>query len=176
MEIFHGTRQLFDKFDYSYKGTGESGDIDACWFADNFEGAKNHALYKNRNKGQPLVYRCELSSRAVIANHRKPLSEQNEIRDSLLKVLPVSLSTTIKPGCEWFKLASPCYREVEGRLRYFSQDSYPVTESELISYYSISGIHGVYDWEGIFTDAYIRGTTIIIFDFSCLTIKEIIEV
>jgi hypothetical protein len=42
MEIFHGTRQRFSNFDTSYKGTGESGDIDACWFADNFEGARHH--------------------------------------------------------------------------------------------------------------------------------------
>ena len=29
MQLFHGTRQRFDKFDVAYKGTGESGNIDA---------------------------------------------------------------------------------------------------------------------------------------------------
>lgn len=48
-ELFHGTRQKFDNFDTRFKGTGEVGDIAACWFTDNFAGARNHALYKNLN-------------------------------------------------------------------------------------------------------------------------------
>lgn len=42
MGIFHGSRQLFSNFDTSYKGTGESRDIDACWFAGNLAGARHH--------------------------------------------------------------------------------------------------------------------------------------
>ncbi|HFV8807268.1 TPA: hypothetical protein ACIAD3_001392 [Escherichia coli] len=81
MQLFHGTRQRFDKFDVAYKGTGESGNIAASWFTDNFKGASNHALLKNRNPGLPLVYRCELKAGAIIANHRQPLTEQPEIVD-----------------------------------------------------------------------------------------------
>jgi len=55
MELFHGTRQIFDQFDVAFKGTGESGDIAACWFTDKFKGARNHVLLKNRNSGLRLI-------------------------------------------------------------------------------------------------------------------------
>ncbi|WP_283094327.1 hypothetical protein [Pantoea sp. JGM49] len=38
MELFHGTRQRFDRFDVAFMGTGDSGGIPACWFTDDFEG------------------------------------------------------------------------------------------------------------------------------------------
>ncbi|STS86266.1 Uncharacterised protein [Klebsiella variicola] len=54
MQLFHGTRQRFEKFDVSFMGTGEAGEIPACWFTDNFKGARHHALRVNRNPGRRL--------------------------------------------------------------------------------------------------------------------------
>lgn len=95
LELFHGTRQRFETFDASFKGTGESGDIDACWFTDNFNGASSHALYKNRNPGAPLVYRCELLPGALIADHSKPLVAQPAIAERLRRYTPVGLSCSL---------------------------------------------------------------------------------
>lgn len=174
MELFHGTRQHFDKFDVSFKGTGEAGSIDACWFTDNLEGASRHALYKNRNAGAPLVYRCELASHSLIANHREPLSQQPEISDRLLRYLPISISCNLNDGRDWHLLSEPVYEKSNRRIDYIGNDA--IVDQEQINLYKRCGLHGVYDWEGIFTAGYLKGTTTIIFNFSCLEIKEIIAV
>ncbi|HBR3924051.1 TPA: hypothetical protein L9T71_005242 [Klebsiella pneumoniae] len=75
MQLFHGTRQRFEKFDVSFMGTGEAGEIPACWFTDNFKGARHHALRVNHNPGQALVYQCGLKPGAIIADYSKPLIE-----------------------------------------------------------------------------------------------------
>lgn len=172
MQLFHGTRQRFDKFDVSFQGTGEAGDIAACWFTDNMKGASNHAMLKNRNPGPPLVYRCELTDTAIIANHRQSLDEQPEIAARLLKNLPVSISSQLRSGRDWHHLHEPLYTVYKGKVlctgnRYIESD-------EMIRLYKQCGIHGVYDWEGMFTDGYLHGTTTVIFDFCSLEIKEII--
>lgn len=172
MMIYHGSRVLFDEFDVAFKGTGESGDIGACWFADNFEGAKNHALYRNRNDGEARVYCCEVSERAVIVDHHKPLSEQPIAAELLMKNLPVAISCSLGNGYDWYSFTYPRFKDRNG---YYIERSY-LSDNELIALYKNCGLHGVDDWEGCFTDAYIKGRTIIVFDFSILTIKEIITV
>ncbi|MBD8165431.1 hypothetical protein [Erwinia persicina] len=174
LEIFHGTRQRFDRFDVSFKGTGEAGDIDACWFTDNFEGAKNHALLKNRHAGDPLVYRCLLSTKSIIVDHRKPLIEQPEIFKRIDHHLPVMLSTSLVGRPNQDGLVEPVYESFRGKILY--RGIRHLDEKKLIKLYKSCGIHGVYDWEGIFTDTYLHGTTTIIFDFSELEIVEVIEI
>ncbi|CAH3748452.1 hypothetical protein ACNQ05_23915 [Enterobacter cloacae complex sp.6701062] len=160
MQLFHGTRQRFDKFDVAYKGTGESGNIAASWFTDNFKGASNHALLKNRNPGLPLVYRCELKAGAIIANHRQPLTEQPEIVDRFKSGLPVDIE--FGNGLNRFVLKKPCYTKYKGKMVYSGHT--PVETDELIRLYLTCGIQGVYDWEGEFTDSYLHGTTTVIFE------------
>lgn len=172
-ELFHGTRQRFAKFDTSFKGTGEAGKIDACWFTDNFEGAKNHAILKNRHVTPPLVYRCELSSEVLLADYSIPLSEQPHILKLLNQHLPVSISTSLGRGKDW-DLNHPCYQSHRGRT--ILTGTRGLDSDEIIKLFKTCGVHGVHDWEGIFTDAYLKGTTTVIFDVSVLIIKEIIEV
>ncbi|HCM9673919.1 TPA: hypothetical protein N5O16_004179 [Enterobacter roggenkampii] len=175
IELFHGSRQYFDNFDTAFKGTGEAGTIDACWFTDNFKGAKNHAVLKNRNSSPPLVYRCELTSKALLADHSIPLSEQPHISDLIRSFFPVSISESIKPGRDWHCFSQPHYQITrEGKTVHMG--SVGLDSDEIISLYKKCGIHGVYDWEGIFTDGYLQGTTIIMFNFSELRIREVIEV
>ncbi|CAM8681367.1 MULTISPECIES: hypothetical protein [Leclercia] len=174
MQLFHGTRQRFDRFDVSVRGTGEAGSINACWFTDNFKGACNHALLKNRNPGNPLVYRCTLKKGCVIANHRQLLSEQPDIASRLRTGLPVSISSQLGRGLDWHALNEPRYTYRKGSLIY--EGNRHVEPAELISLYMSCGIQGVYDWEGIFTDSYLHGTTTVIFDTDVLDIREVIEV
>ncbi|MFK0372221.1 hypothetical protein ACIQT3_18905 [Enterobacter sichuanensis] len=174
-ELFHGTRQRFDSFDAAFKGTGEAGTIDACWFTDNFKGAKNHAVLKNRNSSQPLVYRCELTENALLADHSIPLSEQPQIDSLIRSSFPVSISESIKAGCDWHCFSRPHYQmDRKGKIVHMGPAGLDC--DEVISLYKQCGIHGVYDWEGMFTDGYLHGTTIIMFDFSELRIREVIEV
>lgn len=175
VELFHGSRQRFEQFDTRFKGTGEAGGIDACWFTDNFIGARYHAIYKNRNHGQPLVYRCELSTSALLADHSISLSEQPLIEMLLRDFLPVSISESFPAGRDWHSFSQPCYvKDRKGRI--VRMGSVCLECDEIISLYKQCGIHGVYDWEGIFTDGYLHGTTTIIFNFSELRIREVVEV
>ena len=153
MEIFHGTRQRFETFDTSFKGTGESGNIDACWFTDNFKGAKSHARGWNRNAGTPLVYRCELTSDAILADYSRPLAEQPAIAERLRRYLPVAISTSIRDGREWYALKTPDYRTVDKKPFYFGGQG--IYENALLELYRSCGIHGVYDWERPVTDPYL---------------------
>lgn len=174
MELFHGTRQRFAQFDAAFKGTGESGDIDACWFTDNFNGARSHALYKNRNPGAPLVYRCELMPEALIADHSKPLAKQPAIAERLRRYTSVGLSCSLGEGADWHALKMPFYQTYQGKI--FFNGHRGLSSNEVIALYLSCGIHGVYDWEGAWTDGYLQGTTTVIFDFSVLVIREVIEV
>lgn len=172
MELFHGTRKRFKSFDLSFKGTGEAGKIDGFWFTDNFIGARNHALFQNRNHEPALVYRCSLESYAVIADHSKPLAQQPEVAARLYSGLPVSIS--LKESIDWHCFSEPVYQKRQGKILYV--DNRGLSDDEQILIYKRCGIHGVYDWEGMFTDAYLHGTTTVIFDSSVLQIEEIIEV
>jgi len=174
VELFHGTRQRFAQFDAAFKGTGESGDIDACWFTDNFNGARSHALYKNRNPGAPLVYRCELMPEALIADHSKPLAKQPAIAERLRRYTSVGLSCSLGEGADWHALIMPFYQTYQGKI--FFNGHRGLSSNEVIALYLSCGIHGVYDWEGAWTDGYLQGTTTVIFDFSVLVIREVIEV
>lgn len=173
MQLFHGSRQRFDKFDIAFKGTGEAGNIAACWFTDNFKGASNHAILKNRNPGQPLVYRCELKTGTVIANHRQPLGDQPDIAERLKYGLPVSISSQLGDDKDWHALSEPQYRNYRGNMLYLGNRH--IDSEELIRLYLSCGIQGVYDWEGMFTDNYLHGTTTVIFDTSAVTIVDDIE-
>lgn len=174
MQLFHGTRQQFDKFDVAFKGTGEAGDIAACWFTDNFKGASNHALLKNRNPGAPLVYRCKLKEGSIIANHNLSLEEQPDIAARLRVCLPVSISSQLGKGRDWHVLNEPLYTRHKGKMSYSGNRH--VDSHELIRLYLSCGIQGVYDWEGIFTDSYLHGTTTVIFDVDTLDIQEVVKV
>ncbi len=174
LELFHGTRQRFETFDASFKGTGESGDIDTCWFTDNFNGARSHALYKNRNPGAPLVYRCELLPGALIADHSKPLAAQPAIAERLRRYTPVGLSCSLGDGPDWHALKMPFYQTYQGKIIFSGHRG--IFGDDIIAIYRSCGIHGVYDWEGAWTDGYLQGTTTVLFDFSVLVIREVIEV
>ncbi|OAT16016.1 hypothetical protein M977_04666 [Buttiauxella gaviniae ATCC 51604] len=50
-----------------------------------------------------------------------------------------------------------------------------VDSDEMIRLYLNCGIQGVYDWEGMFTDSYLHGTTTVIFDTSVVDIIDSIE-
>lgn len=166
MELFHGTRARFTQFDTSFKGTGEAGDIDAIWFTDNYAGARNHACYKNRNDGSPLVYRCKLSDSALLADYSKPLSEQPRVAELLLRHLPVGISTSLPKGREWYGLTQPHYVKSKGKMLYIGNRG--LSSEESIELYRLCGLHGVYDWEGAWTDSYLKGPSIVIFDVSVL--------
>ncbi len=162
-------------FDASFKGTAEAGgDIDACWFMDNFEGARNHALLQNRNPGAPLVYRCELTPGALIADYSKPLTEQPAIAERLRRYAPVGLSCSLGNGPRWHTLKMPFYQTYQGKTIFHKHKG--LSSNEAIALYRICGIHGVYDWEDAWTDSYLLGTVTVIFDFSVLVIREVIEV
>lgn len=171
MQLFHGSRERFEQFDVAYKGTGESGNIAACWFTDNFKGASNHALLKNRNPGLPLVYRCELKAGAIIASYRQPLAEQPDIVERFTSGLPGNIE--FGAGLNRFVLKKPEYTNYKGRMVYSRHT--PVETDELIRLYLACGIQGVYDWEGEFTDSYLHGTTTVIFDTSAVGIIDCIE-
>ena len=173
MEIFHGTRQRFDHFDTSFKGTGEAGSVDGCWFTDNFIGARRHALYKNRNVGSPLVYRCELTPQVILADHSKALVDQPVIAALLKKHWPVALTCSLN-GTLWHALDVPVYEKFKGKTEY--RGCGVISREELLGLYAACGIHGVYDWESPDTDAYLAGKTTLLFDFTELIIKEVIEV
>ncbi|WP_367144350.1 hypothetical protein [Pantoea stewartii] len=186
MVLFHGTRKRFDNFDVSFKGTGESGTVDACWFTHNFDGAKNHALFKNRNEGKPIVYRCEVTPEALIADPRISLNEQPHIAEKLYRHLPVAFSCELEKGFHWHPPAGAVYRKkkdtnfTKGKTYLASKDTLEgkmgMGGNDLICLYKACGIHGVYYWEGVWTDPFYRGPTTIIFDFACLKITDIIEV
>lgn len=171
MQLFHGTRKRFENFDVAYRGTGESGDIAACWFTDNFKGASIHALLKNRNPGAARVYRCELKEGAIIADHSRPLTEQPDIAACLKSRLPLSIQ--FGTDRNWFALNEPLYARYRGRTTYAGNS--PVDTSELIRLYLACGIQGVYDWEREFTDSYLHGITTVIFDTTAVTIIDDIE-
>lgn len=173
MEIFHGTRQRFDRFDTSYKGTGEAGTVDGCWFTDSFIGARRHALYKNRNVGEPLVYRCELTPKVILADHSKLLIDQPVIAELLRQHWPVALSSMLT-GTIWHALERPFYEKFRGRTEY--RGGVLIPQEEMIGLYASCGIHGVYDWEWPDTDAYLEGKTTLLFNFSELVIREVIDV
>lgn len=169
MELFHGSRARFTHFDTSFKGTGEAGSIEAIWFTDNYKGASNHAWYKNRNEGTPLVYRCRLSERALLADYSKPLSEQPRVAELLLRHLPVGISTSLSQGSEWYGLTQPYYENVKkGKRGFFRNGNIGVSSEEAIELFRACGLHGVYDWERSMTDSYLHGPSIIIFDVSVL--------
>ncbi|WP_337049811.1 hypothetical protein [Serratia fonticola] len=166
MELFHGSRARFTEFDTSFKGTGEAGTIDAIWFTNNYAGARNHARYKCRNEGSPLVYRCTLSERALLADFSKPLSEQPRVAELLHRNLPVGISTSLSLGRKWYGLAQPHYQNFKGKMLYTGNRG--VNSEESIELFISCGLHGVYDWEGAWTDSYLHGPSIIIFDLSVL--------
>lgn len=166
MELFHGSRARFTEFNTSFKGTGEAGTIDAIWFTDNFAGARNHARYRCRNEGSPLVYRCKLAERALLAEFGKPLSEQPRVAELLHRHLPVGISTSLSQGREWSALAQPQYQYFKGRILYTGDRG--VNSEECIELLKSCGLHGVYNWEGVWTDHYLHGPSIIIFDLSVL--------
>lgn len=172
MYLYHGTKTEFDQFDVSYWGSGEAGTIRACWFTDNFEGARNHACYKNRNAGQPRVLRCKLSDKAVLADFGKMLSDQPELAAMLNKHLPVSISTLIPNGRYWHSLSRPkYYKDTYGKTHFIGKEG--VLVEEQIELFRRCGIHGVHDWEGEWTDAYLKGSTTVIFDVSVIEIEEV---
>ncbi|TQI77306.1 hypothetical protein FHU10_5294 [Serratia fonticola] len=166
MELFHGSRARFTQFDTSFKGTGEAGSIDAIWFTNNYAGARNHARYKCRNEGTPLVYRCSLSANALLADQSKPLSEQPRVAELLLRHLPVGISSSLSHGRDWHGLVQPYYKKMRGKTYYLGNQG--VTSEYAIELYRACGLHGVYDWEGAWTDSYLHGPSIIIFDLSVL--------
>lgn len=166
MELFHGSRARFTQFDTSFKGTGESGSIDAIWFTDNYTGARNHACNQNRNEGSPLVYRCRLSERALLVDHSKTLNEQPRVAELLLRHLPVGISTSLSQGREWYGLTQPHYLKGKDGIIYDGNKG--VTSEKAIELYRACGLHGVYDWERPWTDSYLKGPSIIIFDVSVL--------
>lgn len=179
MEIFHGTRHRFEQFDLSYIGTGElspKSAINACWFTESFVGAKHHAIYRVRADKQPLVYRCELTSKAVILDSRRPLSEQPELQKLLFKNLPVSLTASLDHNRNWSSIYQPIYKKTDKNETYLYSPPLKIPENDAIDMYKSCGIHGVYDWEGQFTEEYMHGLTILMFNFSELKILEVIEV
>jgi hypothetical protein len=174
LELFHGSRRRFAQFDTSFRGTGEAGDIDACWFTDNFNGARNHALFKNRNSSAPLVYRCELTPGALIADHTKPLAKQPRIAELLRLYAPVGISCSLVNGPEWHALKMPLYQTYQGKTIFHKHEG--LCSEEAISLYRSCGIQGVHEWEGPSTDSYLRGTTTVIFDCSVLLIRDVFEI
>jgi hypothetical protein len=174
MKIFHGTRARFEMFDVSYKGTGEAGTTDACWFTDNFIGAMRHAVNYNRNAGSPLVYSCELSTDVLLADHSIPLRDQPVIEGLLNQHLPVAISTSLHQGRGWHSMMMPYYQKINGKTYYSGLKH--IDDNAVIELYKSCGLQGVYDWEGEFTDSYLCGVTTIIFEFSGLTIKDVIEI
>ncbi len=64
-------------------------------------------LYKNRNDTPPLVYRCELSPQALLADYSVPLSEQPRIAELLSLNFPVAVSSTLESGRDWHALRYP---------------------------------------------------------------------
>lgn len=179
MEIFHGTRHRFEQFDLSYIGTGElkpQSAKNAGWFTESFVGAKHHAIYRVRSDKQPLVYRCELTSKAVILDSRRPLSEQPELQKLLYKNLPVSITASFDHNRNWSSIYQPLYKKSDKNKIHLDSTPLEIPENDAINMYKSCGIHGVYDWEGPCTDAHMHGLTILMFDFSELKILEVIEV
>ncbi|MGJ4270192.1 hypothetical protein ACP716_26500 [Klebsiella pneumoniae] len=174
MQLFHGTRQRFEKFDVSFMGTGEAGEIPACWFTDNFKGARHHALRVNHNPGQALVYQCGLKPGAIIADYSKPLIEQPAVYDRLIAGLPVIISSNLSTGRDWHLLNSPYYGNHKGRVWY--QGIRGKGDATIINLFRKCGIHGVHDWELHTTDAHYQGPTIVIFNTEVLEIQDIVEV
>lgn len=166
MELFHGSRARFTQFDTSFKGTGEAGKIDAIWFTDNYGGARNHACDRCRGEGTPLVYRCNLSANALLADFSKPLSEQPQVAELLLSNLPVGISSSLTTGRHWWGLKHPVYEKRKGGTLYTGEQGVP--EEDTVALYKACGLHGVYNWEGAWTDSYLKGPSIVIFDLTVL--------
>lgn len=123
----------------------------------------------------PLVYRCELSPQALLADYSIPLSEQPRIAELLSLNFPVAVSSTLESGRDWHALRYPFYVKLKSGKSFFYGYNC-LDKNKIIEMYKVCGIHGIYDWEGNFTDGYLRGTTTIMFEFSELIITDVIEV
>lgn len=84
------------------------------------------------------------------------------------------LSTSLVGLSNYEGLVEQVYESFRGKTRY--KGIRHLDGDKLINLYKSCGIHGVYDWEGYFTDSYLHGSTTIIFDFSELEIVEVIEI
>lgn len=170
--LYHGSRAGFSAFDVSFKGTGESGNIDACWFGSKIKGAWSHAVGYNRNAGEPRVYICTVGEGAILVDHAKTLMEQPVVAGRLIKYFPKSL---LKPNIvelgpsEWHNF---CYPERKNwRGKYVPSRS--LDDNELIALYKKCGFHGVKNWGDPSGDP-LHETLTIMFDFSVLNIDDVI--
>lgn len=166
--IYHGTRsEKFSQFDLAKLGTGEGAHAaNVIYFATSLKGAYNHASYKARQKGGPLVYVCQFKPDAKILTLDVPISEHTRQIKELWESLPVWVST--KDSKNWYyELAFPPEASVDPYLP-------PLDERKRCDLLRRFGFDGIRNFEsGGWADSYLHGRSHVALNPTCVDIIEV---
>ncbi|KAB0482377.1 hypothetical protein F7Q91_02940 [Vibrio chagasii] len=169
--FFHGTRaNKFNSFDLDKLGTGEGAyAAKGIYFATSLKGACNHAKYKTRQTGKPLIYVCKIKASAKILTLNKLIEDHNLDIKKLWDKLPVWLST--KRSADWYsQFASPPESLIDPYAPHLD-------ESERCGLLLSMGIDVLRDFEsGAFVDSYLHGRSHLVLNPSVVDIIEVIDV
>ncbi|MEZ8959512.1 hypothetical protein AB6E94_19015 [Vibrio lentus] len=168
---FHGTRaKKFNSFDLGQLGTGEGAyAAQGTYFATSLKGACNHAKYKTRQSGKPLVYVCKVKSSAKILTLNKPIQDHSLDIKELWDKLPVWLST--KQSEDWYyQIAHTPESHIDHRFPLLD-------EPERCTLLSSMGIDVLRDFEsGAFVDSYLHGRSHLVLNPTIIDIVEVLDV
>lgn len=165
MYLFHGTKADFDEFDLTKVRTGENSGAAAdigLYFTDNPVGAYNHSWRVN-NGVEEFVYVCKLASDAVVINRQEaPISQPPNVLQ-LWESLPVCHSVHIQ-NQDWF------WRLFRDSCAFPDEESFNSCENLRIKLLQDAGFSAISDFEGVFTDSYLHGQTVLLLDTSKIRI------
>ena len=168
MKLFHGSKTYFSEFSTDYLGTGETGDIHAIWFADNFNAARNHC-YKIRSltHRSVWVYECELLSDTAVLNTNLPFAQQPDIQKKLDDTLPVCISVQ----SHYDVLFCDYHRYSKGII-----NGVKITADHKINLLRAAGIDAISDYERGMQDSHLHGDTTVVLTPEKIRILRIHEV
>ncbi|USD35527.1 MULTISPECIES: hypothetical protein [Vibrio] len=150
--IYHGTRsERFSQFDLTKLGTGEGAHAaNVIYFVTSLKGAYNHASYRARQKGAPLVYVCQFKPDANVLTIDVPICEHPSNVTELWDSLPVWVST--KNSKNWYnELAFTPESSVDHYLP-------PLDERKRCDMLRSFGFDGIRNFEaGGWADSYLHG-------------------
>lgn len=168
MRLFHGSKTFFSEFSTDYLGTGESGDIHAIWFANNFNAARNHCFrIRSLTHRSVWVYECELLSDSVVLKANLPLVQQPDIQRKLIDFLPVCIS--VQPHYD--VLFRDYHRYSKGII-----NEVKITADHEISLFRAANIDAISDYEQGWQDSHLHGETTVVLAPEKIRILRIHEV
>jgi hypothetical protein len=166
MKLYHGSKQIFDKFDHKFENTGEKADRDVFgfWFTDNIFGAGNHAALKVKGDySKSVVYVCEIPPDAPVLTRGVPVAEQ-EHYPRWNSELPFSISA-FSERHDWFE-SMYCSQVYQG-------ENY--TDKQRLHTLYKAGFSAIHDFEPL-PDNYLHGPSTVVMDVDAITILDIIHV